>query len=43
MKDSEIVKATLHKADGVLYPVSDRKDKGKGASVCRTFQIPETV
>lgn len=27
MKDSEIVKATLHKADGVLYPVSDRKDK----------------
>lgn len=27
MKSSAIVKKALHKADGVLYPVADRKDK----------------
>jgi dienelactone hydrolase len=27
MKSAEIIKATLHKADGVLYPVDGRKDK----------------
>ena len=27
MKGSEIIKVTLHKADGVLYPVAGRKDK----------------
>lgn len=27
MKGSEIIKETLHKADGVLYPVDGRKDK----------------
>lgn len=27
MKKSEIIKETLHKADGVLYPVTGRKDK----------------
>lgn len=27
MKNTEIIKKTLHKADGVLYPVAGRKDK----------------
>lgn len=27
MKNSEAIKVTLHKADGVLYPVTGRKDK----------------
>jgi len=27
MKDSELVRETLYKADGVLYPVTGRKDK----------------
>lgn len=27
MKGSETIKETLHKADGVLYPVGDRRDK----------------
>ena len=27
MKSSEIIKETLHRADGVLYPVDGRKDK----------------
>ena len=27
MKKSQIIKETLHKADGVLYPVTGRKDK----------------
>lgn len=27
MKNSETIKVTLHKADGVLYPVTGRKDK----------------
>ena len=27
MKSSEIIKETLHRADGVLYPVAGRKDK----------------
>lgn len=27
MKGSEMVKKTIHKADGVLYPVTGRKDK----------------
>ena len=27
MKNTEIIKKALHKADGVLYPVAGRKDK----------------
>ena len=39
MKSSAIVKKALHKADGVLYPVAGRKDKGViTMSICNVMQ-----
>ncbi len=39
MKSSEIVKKALHKADGVLYPVADQKDKVViTISICNVMQ-----